>query len=73
MTEFKIGDEVIRKWGGKPFKVHLIDEDAYVGTVIFDVYLNKVRASDCMLFSIWNSPLYQAMKEGNSKPKGRRF
>lgn len=67
MIDFKIGDLVIRKWGGTPFKVHIIEEDAYVGTVLFDVYLNKIKAEDCMLESVYNSPLYKSLQEGKDK------
>lgn len=70
MPDFKVGDLVIRKWGGSPFKVHIVEEAAYVGIVLFDVHLNKVRAEDCMFYAVYNSPLFQAMEEG--KKKGRR-
>jgi hypothetical protein len=69
MSDFKVGDEVVRKWGGAPFKVHIVEEEAYIGTILFDVYLNKVKAEDCILWSVYNSPLYKSLQEGKDKPR----
>lgn len=72
MTQFKPGDIVIKKSGGQPFKVHISHIDGeYVNSVVgvrefevlFDVYLNKVRAENCMLLEVYNSPLMRALSE----------
>jgi hypothetical protein len=69
---YKVGDKVVRKWGGEPFLVHIMYEDQWDGTILMDLYLNKVRASDCLLWDVYNSPLYKAMEEGKSPRRGRR-
>lgn len=74
---FKVGDRVVRKLtltsklinNGKkysqPFKIHIIEFVYYYGWTVFDIHLNKFYAADCVLADIYESPLWEAMKEDN--------
>jgi hypothetical protein len=68
--KYKTGDRVVRKRGGTPFVVHISEDMAYVGEVVFDLYLNRENARDVEFEAVWNSPLSKAMREGKSKYHG---
>lgn len=69
-SKFKVGDLVVRKTGGTPFKVHIVDEEAYGSIALYDVHLNKCYEHRCEFWAIYNSPLYHAMDESTKSKLG---